>query len=146
MENREKNTVKQKHRDKINRMAWIVLVISYLIVAFSLLVLLAPKFLRKAVDLFSIGSRIYTVGLLRLILGVLFLMLATQARLWGYVIALGLACSASGLFIFFIPLRRTKKFLQRLENLSNFTLRILAAIGFVVWSLLIYSILPAIPH
>ncbi|UCB57735.1 MAG: hypothetical protein JSV30_03925 [Candidatus Omnitrophota bacterium] len=130
----------------MNKLAIIALIIGYITIAFSLTVLIAPKFLRKVVDLFSIGSRIYAVGLLRLILGVLFLMLATQARFWGYIIALGLACSASGLFIFFIPLRRTKKFLQRLENLSNSTLRILAAIGFAIWGLLIYSILPAIPH
>ena len=127
-------------------MVWIILIAGFVIIAYCLGILIAPNFLRKTVDFFSIGSRLYVAGLLRLVLGVMLLILSTQARFWGYVVIVGLVFSASGLSLFFLALRRIKKILGRLQNQPNFILRLFAITGLTIWVLLIYSLLPAVPH
>lgn len=126
-------------------MVWFVVIVGILKIACCLITLVVPNFLRKAVGFVSIGSRLYLVGFLRLVLGVLLLILAYQVRLWGYVVTIGLLASASGLSIFFLALKRTKKLLQRLVNQSNLVLRLLAILAIAIWAVLIYSLLPAIP-
>lgn len=131
-------------------MVWIVLAAGYLAIVFCLVILIAPKFLSRTIDFFSIGSRLYLAGLARLVLGVMLLILATQTRLWGYVVTIGLVAAASGLSIFFFALKRTKQLLSRLQNQSNLVMRLFAIIALFIWVLLIYALLPAIlvalPH
>lgn len=123
-------------------MVWIVLSVGYVITAVCLAILVAPGILRKILSFFSLGSRLYLAGSLRLVLGVMLLALATQARLWGYVVGIGLLLAASGLCVFFFALRRTKKLLARLEQQSNLVLRLGALFGIAIWVVLIYSLLP----
>ena len=125
-------------------MAWIVLILGSVAIACCLAIVIAPKFGHRIIDFFSIGSRLYLAGFVRLLLGVLLLILASQARLWGYVVIIGLIAAASGLSIFFFALKRTKKLLARLGNQSNLLLRLLAIIALAIWALLIYALLPAI--
>lgn len=126
-------------------MLWIVLIIAFAVIIYCLLILIAPRLLRKAFAFFSIGSRLYLISLLRITLGVLLLILSTQAKFWGYVAAIGLIAAASGVSVFFFALRRTKKFLNIIQNQSNLRLRFYAVIGLVIWTLLVYSLLPAVP-
>ena len=126
-------------------MLWIILTIGSLAIVFCSAILIAPKLLHKFLDFLSIGSRIYLTGVIRLSVGVMLLILATQARFWGYVVTLGLLAAAAGLSLFFFPLRRTKKLLSRLQNQSNLVLRLLAIFALIIWALLIYALLPAVP-
>jgi uncharacterized protein YjeT (DUF2065 family) len=123
-------------------MIWVVLAIAYLAIAVCLVILAAPQALRRINDFLSIGSRLYAAGAVRIIFGILLLMLASRARFWAYVVMMGLLASAAGISLFFIPLRRTKKLLQRVQDQSNPKLRLFAAIGLVLWALLVYSFLP----
>lgn len=126
-------------------MVWFVVIVGILKIACCLITLVVPNFLRKAVGFFSIGNRLYLVGFLRLVLGLLLLTLAYQVRLWGYVVTIGLLASASGMSIFFLALKRTKKLLQRLVNQSNLVLRLLVILALIIWAVLLYSLLPVIP-
>ena len=122
-----------------------VLILGCIAIAFCLAILIAPKIARRMVDFFSIGSRLYLVAVVRLALGVMLLILASQARFWGYLVTVGLLAAASGLSVFFFALRRTKKLLSRLQNQPNFVLRLLVIIALAIWVLLIYALLPAVP-
>ena len=124
-------------------MIWIVLTIGYLAIAMCLAILVVPQVLRRITNFFFIGSRLYVAGGMRIIFGILLLLLASQARFWAYVVMMGLLATAAGISLFFIPLRRTKKLLQRLQQQSNLKLRLFAIIGLVLWVLLVYSLLPA---
>ena len=126
-------------------MALIIFVLGYLAIALCLATLLRPAILRQILNFFFIGSRIYLAGLLRIIVGVLLLILASRARLWWYVVTVGLLAAGSGLSVCFFALRRTKKLLARIKNQSNLTLRLYAFLGLLMWSLLIYSLLPLNP-
>ena len=126
-------------------MVWIILIAGSLAIILCLAILIVPKTLRRIIDFLSLGSRIYLVGIIRIVLGVMLLILATHCRLWGYVVTVGLLASASGLSLFFFPLRRTKKLLSRLQNQSNLVLRLFAILALVIWALLIYALLPVVP-
>ncbi len=126
-------------------MVWIILIAGSLAIVLCLAILIVPKTLRRLIDFLSVGSRIYRVGVIRIVLGVMLLILATHCRLWGYVITVGLLAAASGLSLFFFPLRRTKKLLSRLQNQSNLALRLFAIVALAIWVLLIYALLPAVP-
>ena len=123
-------------------MVWVVLVLAYLVIALCLLVLIAPRFLRKMIAFFSVGNRLYLAGFIRITLGVLLLFLASQSRLWGYVVVVGLIAAAAGLSIFFFALRRTKQLLLRIQNQSNLVLRLYTILGLAIWALLVYALLP----
>jgi uncharacterized protein YjeT (DUF2065 family) len=121
----------------------LVILVGYLAMALSVVIFAAPKTARRIIDSFSLGSRLYLVGLIRLVFGIILLNSASQARLWGYVVLIGLLAAASGLCLFFFALRRTKKILSRLRNQSNLTLRVYAIIALAIWAVLIYALIPA---
>lgn len=123
----------------------IVLILGCIAMAFCLAILMVPKIVRQMIDFFSIGSRLYLAALLRLALGVMLLILASQTRFWGYVVTVGLLAAASGLSMLFFALRRTKKLLSRLQRQPNFVLRLLVIIALAIWALLFYALLPTVP-
>ena len=124
-------------------MVWFVLIVGFLAIVLCLLMLVRPKTLCSIIDFFFIGSRLYLAGVLHLVIGIILLILAKEVSLWGYVVILGLLAAASGLSIFFFPLRRTKKLLSRLQHQSNLILRLYVIIALAVWVLLVYALLPA---
>lgn len=127
-------------------MVWIVLSLSYLAIACCLVILVVPNWLRTIVSFISFGKRLYIAGLIRIIFGVMLLMLSSCSRFWGFVVIMGLISAAAGFSFFIIALKRTKKLLQRLQNQSDIILRLFAIAGLAIWSLLVYSLLPAIPR
>lgn len=123
-------------------MLWIVLGFAILKSSGCLLGLILPQFLRKILNFVSIGSRLYVISLLRISIGILLLFLAAQSRLWGYVVAIGMITTGSGLSLFFFALRRTKKLLARIQNQPDHLLRLLLIAGLAIWALLIFALLP----
>ena len=123
-------------------MVWIVLIAGLAAITCCLLILIVPRFLRRMIVFFSVGSRLYLGGFIRITLGVLLLLFASQSRLWGYVVAVGLIVAAAGLSVFFFGLRRIKQLLLRIQNQSNLVLRLYAIFGLAIWALLVYALLP----
>ena len=123
-------------------MGWVILIIGFLIIIYCLAILAAPRTARRTIDFFFIGSRLYLAGFIRLVLGVGLLFLSSYTKLWGYVVTIGLLAAASGLSIFFFPLRRTKKVLSRIQNQSDTVLRLWTIVALAIWSFLIYAIVP----
>ena len=119
-----------------------IIILSFMVIALCVAALARPNIFRKMIDFYSVGSRLYLAGFVRLVLGIFILMLAAQARLWEYVAIIGLLAAASGLSIFFFPLRRTKKLLSRIQHQSKLTLRLYALIVIAIWALLVYALRP----
>lgn len=119
-----------------------ILNVGYLIIAYSLIILVVPKLLCRTIDFFSVGSRLYLVGLFQSVLGLTLLIVAPHSKLWGYVVIIGLILAGSGLSLFFFALKRTKKLLRRLQDQTHLILRLYIIIALAIWALLIYSLLP----
>ncbi len=124
-------------------MVWIILIAGFAIIIYCLVLLAAPKLVRRMIDFFSVGSRLYAAGLIRLLLGVMLLLCSAQSKCWGFVIAMGLLASAGGISVFFLALRRTKKLLTRLRNQSDLALRLFVLVGLIIWAALVCCFLPA---
>lgn len=131
-------------------MAEIVFVTGVLVIILCLAGLLKPNLIRRMVDFFFVGSRLYLAGVIRLTLGLMLLLLASRSSCWGYLVIIGIIAAASGLSIFFFALKRSKALLKRIKNKSDFVLRIYLIIGIAIWSGLLYSLLPLVlpfsPH
>ncbi|MFH1046586.1 MAG: hypothetical protein V1727_06475 [Candidatus Omnitrophota bacterium] len=125
-------------------MVWLILTLGSIIVIADLAIMALPKLFRLAIDLLAIGSRLYLVGIVRIIAGIMLLILAPQARLWWYVVIFGLICTASGCSIFFLPLRRTKKLFSRLQHQSHLAIRLWTALSLLLWIFLFYALTAAV--
>jgi len=123
-------------------MIWIGIVIGYLAIAICLAILVMPKIVHKIVGFFSIGNRIYMAGYIRIAFGILLLFLATQSKLWGYVVTMGLLSATSGACIFFFGLTRTKNLFNRFKKHPSLLIRLYSSLALVIWAILLYALLP----
>jgi len=123
-------------------MAWIIITFGGVITLYCLCALIVPNILRKTLDFLAVGSRLYSVGILRLCLGVMLLFLTAGMQVfWGYVLTSGVLFAASGLALFFFPLKRIKTLILRFKNQPHWKLRILATLTLTIWALLLYALL-----
>ena len=123
-------------------MVWIIIVFGGVVTTYCLAALIAPNIVKKSTDFLAVGSRLYAVGVLRLCLGLMLLLLTAGMQVfWGYVLTLGVLFAASGLALFFFPLKRNKALILRFKNQPYWKLRILTALALIIWALLLYALL-----
>lgn len=125
-------------------MVWIVFFFGTVISGVSIAAILSPAISRGIIKFFSVGSRLYAAGIIRIILGTMLLLLSPQAKLWWFTVITGLLLAGAGICLFFSPLRRTKELLARMQNKPDNTLRLYTSLPLVVWIILLYSLLPAL--
>ena len=126
-------------------MVWFIVIVGLCAMGLCLTILIRPEILRRMINFYTIGKRIYLAGFIRLLAGIIILILASNARIWIYVICVGVFAAASGLSVFFLALRRTKILLSRLQKQPNLIIRLYAIAALVIWVLLFYALLPAAP-
>lgn len=125
-------------------MAWIIFLCGIIISGMCLATILFPTISRNIIKFFSVGSRLYTAGIIRIILGTMILLLSPQAKLWWFTVIAGLLTIGSGTALFFSSLRRTKELLARIQNKPDNILRIYTSLTLLVCFILLYSLLPAL--
>ncbi|MFH1245449.1 MAG: hypothetical protein V1662_03105 [Candidatus Omnitrophota bacterium] len=125
-------------------MAWIIFFCGIIISGICLATILFPVISRNIIKFFSVGNRLYSAGIIRIILGTMILLLSAQAKLWWFTVTIGLLAACSGAVLFFSPLRRAKELLARIQNKPDNLLRIYTSLTLLVWLILLYSLLPAL--
>lgn len=125
-------------------MAWIIVICGIIISGVSIAAIISPAISRGIIKFFSVRSRLYAAGIIRIILGTMLLLLSSQAKLWWFTVITGLLLAGAGIGLFFSPLRRTKELLARMQNKPDNTLRLYTSLPLVVWIILLYSLLPAL--
>ena len=118
----------------------LVKLIGIVIVVMGITFLLSPKQLRQLLAFLGQGKRLYGVGILRLLFGVILLLAASQCRLVGVVLTLGILFLIGGILIFVLGLERLKSILNRWDKKSPLTLRLLGLIPLAFGALLLYSV------
>ncbi len=81
---------------------------SVLIAVFGFLILCFPPMVKKGLSFWAEGKRIYLAGLLRLLLGFLFLGAASESAFPRAVIVFGFLFLLAGILIFVIPREKLK--------------------------------------
>ncbi len=117
----------------------LIKVIGLLIVLEGILFLLKPEFLRKLAGFFSRGKRAYIGADLRIVLGIVFLLAASQCRIVWVIIAFGLLFLLSGIAMLTIKLEKLKAMINWWQQKSGVFLRIVAVVAAVIGLVILYS-------
>ncbi len=118
----------------------LVKLIGIVIVVMGITFLLSPKKLKHFMAFLGQGKRLYGVGILRLLFGVILLLAASQCRLVGVILTLGILILIGGILIFVLGLERVKSMLNWWNKRSPLILRLMGLIALALGALLLYSV------
>lgn len=118
----------------------LVKLIGLLIVAMGIIFLLSPKVLKQYIAFWKQGKKIYALGVLRLLIGVVFLLTASQCRLVGVILTLGILILLKGIAIFVLGLEKIKSMLDWWGRKSPLVFRLLSLVALAIGALILYSV------
>jgi len=113
--------------------------IGIFITSMGIMILLNPKLAKKMLIFWRQGRNVYLGGLIRIVLGIIFLYYAPYARLPQVIFALGVLAFLGGLLIFILGLEKTRAIIDRMEKKSEFSLRLFSLFLLIFGALIIYS-------
>ena len=117
-------------------MDWVIKIIGIVFVLMAIGCLLKPDVVRRLMEFFSQGNRLYVAGVIRFVLAVVFLVAARECKKPWVIFAFGILFLLSGLLIFLIGPKRLRPIFEWWQKRSNLLLRVLAlatlAVGVVV--------------
>ncbi len=121
------------------RMDTVIKIVGMVFVVMAVVCLLKPDVMKRIMDFFKKGKRIYFAGLVRLVLAVVFLLSARECRQFWVIFAFGILFLISGLLIFMIGAEKLRPMFGWFQNKSAAFLRVMAAIVLAVGAVIIYS-------
>lgn len=114
----------------------LILVIGLIFTVIGAVIIIKPQLLKAILVFFVKGNRIYLAGLIRLIIGALFLIAANKCAHPYIVILLGILIIISAVVIFALKPEQTKKFINFWLTKNNFMIR-LAGLFAIIFSLFV---------
>lgn len=117
----------------------VVRLIGILIVGMGVAFLLRPKLYRQYAAFWQPGKRLYLGAILAILFGVILLLAATQCRLIGVILALGILCLVKGILILPLGEKKIKSILKWWQAKPLWVLRLVALIAIAFGALLFYS-------
>ena len=118
----------------------LVRLIGIVIIGAGIVFLLNPKMYKQYIAFWEKGKRLYSGGILSILVGVILLLAASQCRLVGVIVTLGIITLAKGIFIFVLGTERMKSMLKWWQERTLLVLRFLAPIAIAIGALLVYSV------
>lgn len=118
----------------------LIKLIGIVIIGFGIIFLVSPNTMRKFMLFCEKGKRVYIAGILRILFGVIFLLAASQCRLAGVIVTLGVLFIIAGVTIFILRLDRIKTMLKWYYGRSLLVLRLIALVPIAIGALILYSV------
>ena len=118
----------------------LVKLIGIVMVAMGIIFLVSPTTMRQFMLLCEKGKRVYMMGVLRILFGVIFLLTASQSRIVGVTVTLGILFIIAGVTIFILRLDRIKTMLKWYYGRPLLVLRLIALIVIALGALILYSV------
>ncbi|MBN1871647.1 MAG: hypothetical protein JW800_03645 [Candidatus Omnitrophica bacterium] len=103
-------------------------------------ILFNPVIMKNLITFWEKGKRIYAAGVLRLIFGVIFLLIASQSRKPIIVTIIGLLFLIGGIIIFGLGEKKVKAILKKYQETPALTCRILSLIAVVIGAVIVMSV------
>ena len=113
--------------------------IGIVIAGMGILIFLNPKMMKQLIVFWRQGKRIYIAGILRLLFGVILLLAASQCRLVGVIVTMGIFMLIGGTLIFTLGLEKIKSILDWWDKRQPLAMRFMGLIAFGIGVLIIYS-------
>ena len=117
----------------------VIKIIGMVFVIMAVVCLLKPDVMKRIMEFFKGGKRIYFTGLVRLVFAVVFLLSARECRQFWVIFAFGILFLISGLLVFMIGAEKLRPVLGWFQNKSALFLRVMAVIILAVGAIIIYS-------
>ncbi len=113
--------------------------IGVVFVLMAILYLLKPDVMKRLMEFFKQGKRIYFAGLIRFALAIVFLLGAHDCRKFWVIVVFGILFIISGLLVFIIRLEKLKAIIDWYQKQSVLLLRIFALIALAIGAVIIYA-------
>ena len=120
-------------------MVALVKFIGIVMVVAGAIYLVQPEVMKKVMFFWIKGKWIYLGGVLSILIGIIFLLVARRCTLPGFVFLMGILSLIKGAVAFALGPKKIVPLIEKLSEGSLATLRILAAISLGLGVLLIYS-------
>jgi len=117
----------------------IVRIIGIVFVFITIIYILKPDIMKRLMEFFVQGRRLYFAALIRLAMAVVFLLAARQCRYFWVIFVFGVLFIILGLLIFILGLEKVKSYVNWWQRQPPLLLRVMALIGLALGALIIYS-------
>ena len=117
----------------------VIKIIGIVIVFIAIMYLLKPDIMKRLIEFFKQGKRIYCAGLIRFVLAIVFLLAANQCKIPWVIIVFGILFIISGLLIFTLGPEKLKTILDWYQKQSSLLLQVIALIALAIGAVIIYS-------
>ena len=117
----------------------VVKVIGIVFIFLAILYLLKPDVMKRLMEFFKKGKRIYFAGLIRFALAVVFLLAASDCKMPWVIIAFGILFIIGGLLIFLLGPEKVRSMIAWWQKQSLLLLRVLAIVTLAVGAIIVYA-------
>jgi uncharacterized protein YjeT (DUF2065 family) len=100
---------------------------------------LKPDIMKRLMEFFKQGRRMYFAAMIRLVLAVVFLLAARQCRHFWVIFVFGVLFIISGLLVFILGLEKVKSYISWWQKQPLVLLRVVALISLAIGAIIIYS-------
>ncbi|MDP8261771.1 MAG: hypothetical protein P9M13_00530 [Candidatus Ancaeobacter aquaticus] len=121
-------------------MLLLIKIISIVIICFGITFVISPKMLKKFVLNMKEGNKLYTIGVIRIFVGTILLLSASNCKWEGVIIVIGILLLIGGISIFAMGLERCRNVLDWYQERSEPFLRLVACLPILVGILILYSV------
>lgn len=120
-------------------MAVAVRVVGIVFVFASLVYLLKPDVMKRILEFFKKGKRLYIAGLIRFALAIVFLLAARECDITWVIVVFGILFLIEGLLIFILGPEKIRAMIDWWQKQSVLLLRVIAVIALAIGGVIIYS-------
>jgi len=117
----------------------VVKVIGIVFIFMAIVYFLKPDIMKRLMEFFKQGKRIYIAGVIRFVLAIVFLLAANQCERTWVIIVFGILFMISGLLVFTLGTKRLKSMLDWWQKQSVLLLRVIALITLAIGAVIIYA-------
>jgi len=117
----------------------VVKVIGIVFIFMAIVYFLKPDIMKRLLEFFKRGKRMYFAALIRLVLAVVFLLAARECSQFWVIFAVGILFIISGLLIFMLGLEKVKSYIGWWQKQPVLLLRVVALIPLVIGAVIIYA-------
>lgn len=117
----------------------VIEIIGIAIVCIAIVYLLKPDVMKRLMEFFKQGKRIYFAGLIRFALAIVFLLSARECKRFWVIFAFGILFIIGGLLIFILGPEKIRVMINWYQKQSALLLRVIAVIALAIGAVIIYS-------
>jgi len=116
-----------------------VKIVGIVFVFMTIVYFLKPDIMKRLMEFFKQGRRMYLAAMIRLVLAIVFLLAARQCRQFWVIFVFGVLFIISGLLIFILGSEKVKSYINWWQKQPVMLLRVMALVGLALGAIIIYS-------